>query len=391
MNLASFLLLNTTLGEEALSSAQALEPKESNYLQHFQILSRSYPPELAQAALETVILRREAGSKFSNAEQMYFTRSALEQATSEIVAAWRAKRFRELDQVLDYGCSIAADTLQLARYLPTIGLDIDMLRLAMAKANVAALQPRYSIDFILADLRSYLPLSLSGRSWGVFFDPSRRKEGKRIYSVEKYSPPLSVITNWLQKFPAMGVKISPGVRLEQLSPYQAEIEFVSQDGDLKEAVMWFGPLKTTLRRATVLPGGQTIEGTGEQRSPLRSPLNYLYEPDPAVLRAHLVGDLAAQLDAAQLDPDIAYLTAEKSINTPFARCWQIEDWFPFQLKRLRAYLRERQVGHVVVKKRGSPLEPEALIRQLKLKGDQSRVVFLTHLAGHPIIIICFDR
>jgi len=43
--------------------------------------------------------------------------------------------------------------------------------------------------------------------------------------------------------------------------------------------------------------------------PLRPPAAYLFEPDPAVLRAGLVRDLGEQLSAAQLDPDIAYLTA----------------------------------------------------------------------------------
>jgi hypothetical protein len=68
--------------------------------------------------------------------------------------------------------------------------------------------------------------------------------------------------------------------------------------------------------------------------------------------------------------------------------WAVEDWFPFQLKRLRSTLRERGIGQVVVKKRGSPLQPETLIRDLRLTGDQKRVIFLTHLRGRPIVVIC---
>ena len=107
------------------------------------------------------------------------------------------------------------------------------------------------------------------------------------------------------------------------------------------------------------------------------------------VRAGLVADLAAQLDAFQIDPDIAYLTAEKKQPTPFARAWAVEAWFPFGLKRLRSYLRERHIGRVTVKKRGSPLQPEALIRDLRLSGDQERVVFLTHLHGAPVVVIGF--
>jgi hypothetical protein len=121
------------------------------------------------------------------------------------------------------------------------------------------------------------------------------------------------------------------------------------------------------------------------------PLAYLYEPDSAVLRAGLVANLGLQMNSCQLDPDIAYLTADTFQPTPFARAWRVIDWFPFQLKRLRAYLREHHVGEITVKKRGSPIEPEALIHDLRLSGNEKRVVFLTHLEGRPIVIIAVDQ
>jgi len=41
----------------------------------------------------------------------------------------------------------------------------------------------------------------------------------------------------------------------------------------------------------------------------------------------------------------------------------------------------------VVKKRGSPLQPEALVRDLRLRGLEERVIFLTHLVGKPVVVI----
>jgi hypothetical protein len=94
-----------------------------------------------------------------------------------------------------------------------------------------------------------------------------------------------------------------------------------------------------------------------------------------------------QINACQLDPDIAYLSGDTYHATPFGRVWQILDWFPFQLKRLRSYLRAQNVGEVIIKKRGSPLEPEALMHDLRLSGSEKRTLFLTHLKGKPIVII----
>ncbi len=389
MDLSAFRQLLSLPGQQVLKAASDLEPREQDFLQHFETLKRHIPASLARAALETAILRREATRKFPFADSLYFTREALEQASSWEVAAYRASRYQGYARLVDLGCSIGSDTLALAQVAPTIGIDRDPLRLTMAQANSHALGLVGLTSFVQADLSSPLPLSPSPSplSSALFFDPSRRIASRRLFSVKAYHPPLPIIAEWLPAFPALGVKISPGVEMDELSGYDAEIEFISLEGELKEAVLWFGPLKTVRRRATRLPGPYTLVAEPDAHLPIHEPQAFLYEPDPAVLRAGLVATLGAQLTAAQIDPDIAYLTTNQLQPTPFARAWAVDDWFPFQLKRLRAYLRERGIGRVTVKKRGSPLEPDRLIRDLRLSGEDERTIFLTHLRGKPIVII----
>jgi hypothetical protein len=185
----------------------------------------------------------------------------------------------------------------------------------------------------------------------------------------------------------MGVKISPGVDYAELPP-EAEVEFISVQGTVREGVLWFGRLQRGIQRqATLLPGGHILTSETVPQAAVRAPGQYLYEPDGAVIRAHLVEQLAIRLDAAKLSDDIAYLTAESHQPTPFARAFAIEDVFPFQLKRLRHYLRERKIGRVTIKKRGSPLDPDTLQKQLRLQGDMHRIIFLTQVRGEPTIII----
>ena len=393
MELATFKDLLAASGQTALRAAVSLGPREVNFLGHFQVLSRSYSADLARAALEIAILRGEATSKFPFADRLYFIRETLEQASSFEVSAYRAERFRTFPFLADLGCSAGGDTLALAAIAPTLGIDINPLRLAMAQANVEAMDLVERARFLRADLTQPLPMQRQP-GLALFFDPARRTAGRRVFSVRDYLPPLKLVSDWLPHFPAIGVKISPGVNLAELSDYDAEVEFISLRGELKEAVLWFGPLKTAYRRATILPGPHSmdvpaVELTDQPVERISEPLAFLYEPDPSILRAGLVATLGAQLDAFQLDADIAYLTSGRLTPTLFARAWAVEVWFPFGLKRLRAYLRQLRVGRVVVKKRGSPLQPEALIRDLRLKGDQERVVFLTHLRGRPIVIVCF--
>jgi SAM-dependent methyltransferase len=301
------------------------------------------------------------------------------------VATYRAERYRGFSRIADLGCSIGSDTLALSQIAPTIGLDRDPLRLVMAQANARSLGS--PAEFLHADLTSRLPFS-STPQLALFFDPSRRETGRRLFSVQQYHPPLEIIRDWLPHYPALGVKVSPGVHLNELRSYDCEVEFISLRGELKEAALWFGPLKTVKRRATVLPGPHTLTPeVPEPTLPIDEPRGFLYEPDPAVIRAGLVRTLGARLNAAQLDPKIAYLTSDQKIEIPFARLWEVEDWMPFGLKKLRHYLRERNIGQVVVKKRGSAIQPEFLIRKLKLQGDHTRVLFLTQLRGRPIVVI----
>lgn len=408
MNLSAFRTLLTPFGQETLAAAERLHPREVDFLPQFQTLSKRYPPDLARAALETAILRREAAAKFPDAARMYFTRESLEQATPAEVSAYRATRYREFVHIADLGCSIGGDTISFARTLSgehgslvegrVTGLDLDPLRIHLARANAQALGLAPHTSFLQADLTAPLPLpSINHLKLTIypspfialFFDPARRTNHRRALSVHEYSPPLGIIKTWLPHFPALGVKISPGVALDELAEYDCEVEFISLNGDLKEACLWFGPLKTVRRRATVLPGAHTLmSGQYSGVSAQSEPQGYLYEPDPAVIRAGLVTNLAEQLNAAQLDPTIAYLTADTRMTTPFARVWRIEDWMPFNLKKLRAYLRARNVGYVTVKKRGSPLEPESLIRDLRLKGEGEKVLVLTKLKGEPVVLFC---
>jgi hypothetical protein len=268
--------------------------------------------------------------------------------------------------------------------MDALGLDVDPVRVEIARLNAAALD--LPARFEVADVCAGLPPADA-----VFFDPARRDEsGERVYDVERYTPPLSTVRGWPHT--RIMCKLSPGVDVAQLAEYRGSVEFISVAGDLKEAVLWLGAGEAG-RRATLLAGDtvyhwDTRPGDPPGRPYIATPYTWLIEPDPALIGAGLVQDAAAAFDGHLLDPTIAYFTSDTQPESPWVRAWRILDWMPFNLKRLRAYLREHGVGSVTVKKRGSPLTPETLIPQLKLKGDEARVLVLTRLNGQPVVLIC---
>jgi SAM-dependent methyltransferase len=376
-------------GSGVLREAGELERGEEHFLDVWTALQRAgAEKELARGALETVLLRTRAEKKFSRAREMFFTREGLEQASAEPLSRHRATRFRGLERIADLGCGIGGDTLALAGCAPVWAVDLDELRLRMARENLRAYAPVRPVRFLLADLLRPVFSTAARKGMAFFCDPSRREDSRRVFSVRRYGPPLAEIVRlYGEGAAALCVKISPGVRWEEIEEEPCEVEFVSFEGELREAVLWYGPLRTAIRRATILPADVTMTETEPSSDAISPPRAVLYEPDPSLLRAGLVRQLAARLGAARIDPEIAYLTADECHPTPWARAYRIEEAMPFGLKRLRQWLRARGVGRVTVKKRGSPLEPDDLERQLKLRGEESRILFLTKVGGKPYVLI----
>jgi hypothetical protein len=210
---------------------------------------------------------------------------------------------------------------------------------------------------------------------------------------------VRLVQEWRQRTEMVGIKLAPGVSDEEIAPFgPCELEQISVNGDLKEAALWLGPLGLAGKRATVLreSADHAVDvsslflpaGELPALAALTEPGAFFYEPDPAVIRSGLVGPLAMLLDAAQIDRSIAYLTADTARATPFARCWRVLEWMPFGLKRIQARLRALDAGPVTVKKRGSPLETDALARKLSGAGSRALVVVLTIVAGRPAALIC---
>ncbi|MFF4878061.1 methyltransferase domain-containing protein [Micromonospora sp. NPDC000668] len=396
MDLDQLAALRTPEGSAALAAAAGLAGGDP-LAAASALRATGVPPALASAALTQAELRHRAVGKFGPAAAgMFLTRAGLEQATRRVVADRRAARLHAagVRTLADLGCGLGADALAAARAgIRVYGVEADPVTAAMAAANAAAAGLAELFTVECGDATTF---DVSGVD-GVFCDPARRRAGtgRRIFDPRAYSPPWDFVTGLAERVPRTVVKVAPGLD-HALIPTGAEAEWVSVDGDLVEAALWCGELAEVPRRATLYrqeAGGDGVRchqltGSGAAEASVGPPRRYLYDPDPAVVRAHLVAELAGELDATLGDPSIAYLYADRPTRTPYARCLEITDVLPFSLKRLRTLLRDRRVGRVEILKRGSALTPEQLRRDLRLAGDTAASLVLTRVAGAPTVLIC---
>lgn len=388
MNLEQVDFLTQPIAQKQL---EALQITDQNHLKVASELGKEWSRDQVHALIETAILRQRGQRKFNRASEMLFTRPALEQASSETVSTYRAKKYAKagFSNIADLCCSIGGDAIPLAAHAHVFGIDLDPVRLKIAKHNLDIYARGERFEAIHADLNALDPLSHAD---AFFFDPARRtKSGKRIFHLADYLPSVDLINQWLPIVPSGGIKISPGVDYDELPASDlASVEFISVRGEVREAVLWYGTLRSSSsRQATLLPGMHQLSCKPElPDAVVTEPKGWLYEPDGAVIRAHLIKELADEIGGTQIDASLALLTTASPQETPFARAFQVLDYFPFQLKRLRRYLRERSIGRVTIKKRGSPLDPQWLEKQLKPKGDDSAILFLTQVSGNPTVIVC---
>jgi hypothetical protein len=307
-------------------------------------------------------------------------------ASAGPVAAHRADRFPP-GPVADLTCGIGGDSLALARRGPVVAADLDPARVWMTRRNATALDTPYPLLAVRADAAEP---AVGGVS--LFVDPARRTAGgQRARRGAEYCPPLDSLSSWRRLASTLAVKVSPALNEAEWPAEADEIEFVSWRGQCREAVLWFGVAGAARRRATVI-GAESLTWDEEEApgAPVGPAGAYLFEPDPAVVRSHLVGLLAQRLDAWLLDPQVAYLSAAEPRQTPLARCFRVLRCEPYS-RRLHQVLVGEGWRPTEALRRRFPVEPATLLRQLRSPGDRAAEpvsLLCTRVDERPVVFIC---
>ena len=345
-------------------------------------LRKTHPPEHCRTVVHLLALQKRAQTKFTQASHMVFDREGLEQSSGETIAQHRAKRYQSFSQIADLCCGIGGDAIPLAQHAHVITADINPHRVAITRHNAQVYNVAQNIHPLCTNVAKWIPPCDA-----IFMDPGRRQDNKRLYALSDYHPPVNL--QHLQSItPNIGIKVAPGLPESDIPP-NCEIEFISESGSCKEAVLWFGDLQSsTSKRATLLPSGHTLIHKPTSPAEVHPPGAYIAEPDNAVVRAHLIDQLAHDLNAWKLSPEVAYLSADHALQSSFVTCYKVQDVLPFNLKKLQKYLSTHKIGRLDIKKRHFPLTPEALRAKLKLKGGGWLTLFLTRIDTHPTVIVC---
>ncbi len=350
-----------------------------------QRLRNEFPGEMVRAALILRDLRQKAtaAKKFARADQMWFTPTGLEQATAELVARHKAKRFE--GTVWDYCCGIGGDSLALAERGEVHSVDLDPSMCLRTEWNAEVYGVGERVHTVVADV------SLPGQREGLLhIDPDRRPGGQqRMRRVEDCSPNLDVLRVLMSEFRGGAIKLSPASNFGGKFS-NVEIELVSLHGECKEATIWFGDLAGDQPfRATALPSGETIAADPmSARADITPPRSFVFDPDPAIVRAGMLDVLAERLQLTRLDDAEEYLTGDQPLRSPWAQTFRVLEILPNNDREVRAACRRWEFASAEIKCRHLPIEVERVRRKLTLEGNRPGVLIFARVAGKATVFVC---
>lgn len=380
--------------QQALDLTQGVEPTPKSIERAAEALGQ----ELARWAFGQWALREKARSKFTNAAEMLFDRPGLEMATHEGLAAYHASRFPEGVLVADLTAGVGADLIAFAERGPGVGFELDETRAEYARHNLGL--------FRASEAAAPLPTSPPGRGEGpeirpldaeirvadslagewdfeyAFADPARRTESARTWNPDEFSPHPIRLAERFKSLKLAGMKLSPMLRDDFFRHLPGRIEFVSFGGECRESLVWMGTeveegrYAVQVRRSADTPVGQASEvrfdalATGKFGDSTESAKEFLFEADPAAIRADALGTLSRLTGTKLLADSNGYLTGPELVESPWLTGYRVLADHPADLRRTNTVLRLLDAGTPVVKSRVARFDVVTLRRQLRGEGRE---------------------
>lgn len=382
----------------------------SSELRAIELLRKKYSGEVARFIIEQSKLRKKAENKLPQniVNVLIYEKEALEQASSWQISQYRIEKakkiFPKAKRVFDLGCGIGIDSLAFSKYFDVISVEKEIDRFEICKYNLEKTKIQGKASVLHADIQELVneikPEDI------VFLDPSRREDSKKLRSIFDYQPSLEIIKSILKKTLNIIVKISPAVDMQELLNAEFSsgfnLELISEDNQLKEAVLWFGERDTNKSIATILPQKVSIQGDIDDKISFSEYLydsdeiddkdyrnkdqiinennligKFLVEPDASIIRAGLIDKLKESLALEKIDNSIAYLVSDRKLNEK--ELYYFRNHRQFRVvsvnenneKAIIEMLLAFDYDFVDIKKRGVGIDPDIIQKRINSRLKKS--------------------
>ena len=325
----------------------------------------------------------------------YPVRLSCEQCSSEATARYKASILRRTirGRLLDLTGGYGVDTYFLSEHFDHtdyVEQNAELCRIATHNFAAKPITIHHSTaeDF----------LASAGQYDLIFLDPARRDSyGGKVFRLEDCTP------NVVELLPALlthgkwiMIKLSPMLDITQavttLSQVTWDIYVVAIKNEVKEVLLLSGgsgritaiDLSKKEQAFTFTREEESVSEAINVRSTINSEaINYLYEPNAAILKAGAYKLVAQRFGLQKLDTNTHLYTSETLVENFPGRVWKVKEPTPTLPKG-----KEMKQANVLV--RNYPLTAEQLKKKLHLRDGGTAFVIGCRVAGKPTIFLA-DR
>jgi predicted RNA methylase len=377
------VLYEFLLSDKADSFFAYIKGKNINEINQIHRLKTKFADYPVSELLTLIRLRKNASKRIKDADKMLFTTKGVEQSSSTNVAVYHAEKFALCSKIADLCCGNGVDLINLAKGKNLVyALDYSNTALSCSKFN-AKLLGLNNIIFIQDKAEGF-----SEQVDGIFIDPDRRPDDRRVIQGIDISPNFDQIKKIISTYKNVVVKLSPVFKYEDESIAEDYTwEFISEDGVLKEILLCTGRFATKdINKKAVLLPDMYFQQTNEEVT-VTGIKKYIYDLDPSIIRSGLVQDLAQSIGGELINKHLAILTSDKKLANCFIKAYEVKDIFHYNKKLLQKYIKENEIGKLVVKVKGFPERPNQVIQKLKLKGKNESLIYLIRMDKEFLTLI----
>lgn len=350
--------------------------------------------EIATQIAGLKIAEKKLPTWFKTKGIIYPPKLNLEQTSSEVTAEYKAKLVSG-EHMIDLTGGLGIDSFFFSSKVSQMTYCEKNSELAhIASHNFEQLKANISI--VNGDSIDYLKNSDRTYNW-VYLDPARRDDyGGKVFRLSDCVPNVPVHLDLLfKKADNILIKTSP---LLDISAAIAELKFVKElhivavQNDVKE-LLWVleKDYKARIRVTTI---NFTKEVTQEFQGYLNDeivevhyelPQNYLYEPNPTIMKSGMFALLGRETNTDKLHPNSHLFTSNEIVDFP-GRKFEIISNESYNVKQLKKKLGLKKAN---IATRNFPDSVEIIRKKLKISdGGDHYLFFTTNLKDEKIVLVC---
>lgn len=352
---------------------------------------------------EQIECRRKARRKlpYLSRHNLLYRKTALEQASSELTAEYKASKLRG-NRLIDLTGGLGVDSIYFAdKFDEVFYCEINEELAEIASANFRTLG-KTNIQVIKNDGIKVLKGLDDTFLDCIYIDPSRRDGSRRSVDIKYMQPEIpGNLELCLQKANTVCVKLAPAFDIDEafrLFPELKTFEVISVNNECKEVLLYFCKSGNNEIKQTVSAVMLNEKGAIQTYRAIRSndymikftvPQKdmYLYDPDAAIKKAGLSGLIADRLNMSYISNNSSYLISLKNIEEFTGRKFIIINVLKYNPKDIQKYLGSSDIETANIARSDFPYKPEELKKILGLRDGGNDYLFFTKDMNQNLLFI----